>query len=683
MWGSTGVSLTATNDAAIVNVVGERTEMPRPLRRLPSAPNTVDSTALRNAAKKQLGMSDRSAAAMSTMWVDPAEILPQIGQPRRMRIPGGDLLYVEGQVWTPRLMADPTNPRNAANYLYPMAEAAPKNGDPAVRVDIESDAAEVRIKALSRNALSEALATAMEKTRANNQTNPPIADQGIMDAPFGVMTLFTFNDSSADIAVPHVREGSTRTSWAQHHLGVTSTQVLFEMSSLKALRQFITDINAIVSKPAKDITEEERARVRCATTRFVLIVGFDADRPGSVDLAGAIKVKVAQEHLNTKTDWSSQAQSSAMADDCLEAASNAGLFSDAGEYEWLLGRLTRKQAATAGYASHPDDRFTRLAWLFTTKASPTHDVIRRPIAFVLGKTSHTKVVQVRRTAKIPLAAELVARELRGNARYPSAAVDRIARVLADGAGIATRVTWTPTDLSIVQLEKTALKEIETGKVGAAGAELAVRALYYCALHDTVRVPRNDQGPNSDRRPVSDLLEDMLSESRGVRDLARIIKEGRLGKAAVQCDDSGNFVPAGDGQPIKLENYALRYELYPKDGHSGEDDGDIDPFLLAQRNVAMALRDLKRAMEALEEQADDEGNPIVTAQGIVPLQAREWRKILDEQRARVDAYFEAGVEFGVGSTQAPSSVLGVASGDEADGADNGGANLESKSGNAKK
>lgn len=641
--------------------------MPRPLRRLPDPPSTVESAALRAAAKKQRGMSDRAAAAMSTMWVSPNEILPQISEPRRMRIPGGDLLYVEGQAWTPRLMADPMNPRNAANYLYPMAEAAPNNGDPAVQVQVDSDAAEMRINVLSRTLLSEALSIATDKTRANNRPNPPIGEQGVMDAPFGVMTLLSFQDGSADIAVPHVREGSTRTSWAQHHLGVTSKQVLFEMSNIKSLRVFISGINAIVGKPAKEITEEERARVRCATTRFILIVDFEADMPGSIDLAAAIKVKVAQEHLNIKTDWSAQAQSSAMADDCLEAASNAGLFSEPGEYEWLLGRVTRKQAAAAGYGSHPDDRFTRLTWLFTTRTSPTHDVIRRPIAFVLGKSSRAKVVQVRRTAKIPLAAELTAREFRGNARFPSLAVDRIARVLADGAGIATRATWTPSSRTVGQLEKAALKEITDGRVGSAGVELAVRALYYCALHDTIRVPRNDQGPSSDRRPVSDLLEDMLSQSRGVSELASIVTEGRLGKSSVQRDDSGIFVPAGDGKPIKLDNQLLRYELYPKEGQSG--DEEIDPFLQAQRTVALALRALKRAMEALDEETDDEENHIVVSQGIVPAQAREWRKILDEQLGRVNAYFEAGVEFGVSSTQAPSSVLGVASGDEAEGIGN--------------
>src|SRR4051794_31672832 len=98
-----------------------------------------------------------------------------------------------------------------------------------------------------------------------------------------------------------------------------------------------------------------------------------------------------------------------------------------------------------------------------------------------------------------------------------------------------------------------------------GVELAMRALYFGALHDTFRVPRNDKGANSDRRPISDLLADMLGSSGGVEQLAVIVEDGRRGRSAVLRDDDGDPVPGGDGQPVPLSNENLRYTLFPKDG----------------------------------------------------------------------------------------------------------------------
>ncbi|WP_433057080.1 hypothetical protein [Dactylosporangium sp. CS-033363] len=647
-------------------MTGEKTEMPRPLRRLPDLPDPSDIRTLRAQAKKLLGMSDRAAGALSTMWVHPEEVLPQIANPRRMRIPGGDLLYIEGRAWTPRLLADFANPRNAADYSYALAGA----GGDVFKAEVAADAAELQITVSGRDALLDALEIAMDKTRGKNEPFPPIREQGIMDAPFGVMAVLKFGDGDTDIAVPLVKEGSSRISWAHHILGVMPEETLVQMpSSSRPIKEFVDGINEIVSKPMEDITGDERARVRCATVNFILIVGFEADAGNAPNLAEAIKVKVAQEHLNVKVDWTAAAQNSVMADDCLAATWAANLLDSRDEYNWLLGHLDRQAASDAGVAQYPDDRFARLLWLFTTKKKAVHDAIRRPIAFVLRKETGRKS-QVRKTTKLPLGIELVAREFRGTNRYLPSVIERIIKVMTSGAditNIASNPEWQPTRQPLKSLLNGARKEQQHGNPGPASIELAVRALYYAAIYDVLRIPRNDLGAGKDRRPIAELLEDMLGSPAGIEQLGHIIEDGRAERAPRLRDENGKATASGDGEPVVLDNDLLRDKLFPKNGKDEPSGiGGKDPFLLAQRDVAKALTALQTTMQALEQIEDASQTRIVEIQGLEPQQAMRWRKILETERSKIDEWFEIGVSYAAGTGKAPQSVADLE--EEADVAD---------------
>ncbi|GAB2655930.1 hypothetical protein GCM10027271_13050 [Saccharopolyspora gloriosae] len=645
----------ASDNKLPAEVEGEETRMPRPLRRLPSLPDPELIRSLRAAAKKKLGMGDRAAGAMSTLFVHPDQILPQLENTRRMRIPGGDLLYIEGLVWTPRLMADFNNPRNAADYTYPVAGRTVEEGDNIFNTAVEAQAAELTLTVPGRDQLAIALNRAMEKTRAKNKPYPKIGEQGIMDAPFGVMSVIKFDDGSADLAVPHVREGSTRVSWAQQELECMPEDTLFRTpSSAKPMKDFLDEINAIVEQPAKEITSANRARVRCATTNFILIVGFEPDEPGSVDLEEAIKVKVAQEHLNVKVDWAENAQNAVLADDCLKAAFRGRLLHNENEYSWLAGGIFHKEAVDRGLAEYLDDRFARLLWLFTTKDPAVHDVIRQPIAFVLRREKKGRV-QVRQTTKLPFAIELAAREFRGTLRYPDTAMERIIKVMTNGGPIAMKAPWRSTGRSLSALVKAAQHEVEGGEIGAASTELAVRALYYVAVHDVLRVPRNDLGSRSDRRKVADVLEAMTRTPAGIRQLENIIKDGRDGSCPVLRDASGEPVRNGEGKPVSLTDKQLRYELFPRDGR-GQTDDTSDPFMEAQRVVSKALHALQDGLMDLEAVLDEEGVSVIQQQGLPRVTAKKWREIISEAGKKLEDWFTIGVEYGASVTDPPPVLI---------------------------
>ncbi|AGL14408.1 hypothetical protein [Actinoplanes sp. N902-109] len=598
-------------------------------------------------------MSEQAATAMSTIWVQPKDILPQVHQPRRMRIPGGNLLFVEGLVWVPRLVADPFNPRNAAEHLYPLSGATASTGEQDFASSLTSGQAELRMRAPSKDALMNAVSAGMQKTRSNNTPYPPIGDQGIMDAPFGVMTVIEFDDGS-EIAVPEVREGSTRVSHAQAKLDLEPEDTIQRMpSGSRAIKDFVAEINSIVDKPAGAVSEDEKARVRCATANFILIVGFEADAPNGLNLAEALKIKVAQEHLNTKRDWSETAQNSVMADDCLESVFGEGFLGGGDEYSWLRGLMTLDEAANVGLSRDPDDRSTRLFWLFTTKDSSVHNAIRRPIAFVLRKDNSRKQIHVRNTTKTPYAVELVAREFRGRTGYPESRVERIVRVLENGAKITDAGPWTMTSRTLNALEKAARAEFAaTGKPGASCIELAVRALYFAAVHDVIRVPRNDERERSDRRSVAQVLEAMLQSDRGLVQLASIVRDGRRGQSPVLRDEVGQPVPAADGEPVLLKNDNIRYDLYPK-GQAGDRPSGQDPFLAAQAMLKEAVNALVTATEDISKVQDADGNSVVEQQGL-PTEVRSWRKELSGVLDQLSDWQDIGVEYRAANAEAPAS-----------------------------
>ncbi|MBF6174434.1 hypothetical protein [Nocardia blacklockiae] len=632
--------------------------LPRPIRQLPPHPDPAKIRAVRAAAEKHLKMSSEAAGAMASIWVDPEDVLRQIQYPRKMRIPGGVLLCIESDVWTVRLMPDPTNPRNGATYIYPAAGTTAYIEDLQVADDVRSGTAEMIRKTKSFKGLARVMENAMRKTAKANELHPPINEQGIMDAPFGVMEVIKFEDGSS-IAVPCVREGSSRVSHAHVCLGVEPKDTLQKfVASSTAIKRMISDLNALVAGPAKSLTDEHMAKIRCAVSPFMLIVGFRADTEGEVDLGEAIKVKVAQEHLNAKRDWTPAAKDSAMADDCLRAVDDAGVLKDNYEFQWLAGRLIRKEAIEHGVQRHPDDRFARLVYLFSTTEPKVRDAIRRPIAFALRKEKESsKNLVVRRTTKIPLAVELLVRELRGQTAYGDPVIERIVKVLVSGAQIMTSGDGLALSIhdSLDDLAEDAVGEAEAGTLGPAGRELAMRALYYLALGDCIGMPRNDkQGDESDRRTVGEVLTAMLHLPQGVERLKWIIEDGRspedgkaVGKPLLRSV-AGNVELSVEGQPVPLTNYALRYQLFPKHDPAAAADNleKTDPFEAAQLRFGAAVRALDDAHAELTGVKDDgEDRPTVDLMGVLPERALEWRDSLGKHRDQVDAWWAIGMQQG--------------------------------------
>ncbi|MET8577235.1 hypothetical protein [Streptomyces sp. NPDC005012] len=628
-------------------VIGERTEMSKPLRRIPAVPDPELHKQVRAALKKR-GMDDRVAGAISTIWTDPGAVLPQIANPQRRRVPGAYLLVITGSVYTSRLVPDPFNPRNADQVEFALAQA---NGAPPATLvpAIAAGEGELSVQVESRAALIEQVDWTVETTRNRNKPVPDIAEQGIMDPPFGVATTVHYDSGEKSNTFVITREGTTRVCHCHHHVGVSAEDVLFTLPrNASSMQVHIDEINDLVSKAADEILPVEQAKIRCAVTDFELIIGVVPDYPGTVDLSQAIKARVAQDHLNTKEPWSDEAKHTTLAEECLISARTAGVISSDAEADWLAGRITAKEAAEHRIPAFKDDRAAQAIHLFTTSEPRIHNAVRQPIALVLTNepTGRSKRKVTTKT-KLPLAVELIARESRGVAQ--GGELTRFRKMLTEALPEDLQKTaWRPTKRSPEQLYLAALKEYEEIKdERPATVELRVRAAYVLARRGAISGPRHDVGPGGDRRSARAVLDALVDSPAGLRHLRQIIEDDRAGLAPRQVDENGEPRRDGEGKDMPIDNDYLRAKLAPKEGNPG-------PALDAESKVREhyrhavlatkeALRNLEAQMQNLAGLKDENEVPLIEREGRA--HARLLKDKLQELAAEAGDWWERAVDHG--------------------------------------
>ncbi|GAA4310223.1 hypothetical protein BJY14_003586 [Actinomadura luteofluorescens] len=618
----------------------------RPLRRLPELASPAAYRQLRAAFKKH-EMSDAAASALSTIWVDPEAVVPQVAHPQRRRVPGGYLLVITGRVWSGRITPDTENPRNADHVQFAIAETLGISpvGLPSARVH---GVGEMAIRAKSRTALGEQLEWTVETTRSRNEPHPSIAEQGIMDPPIGVATTVIYEDpDEAPTTHVFVREGSSRVSHAHYHLGLTAEDALFGLPrNAAAMQQHVDEINGFAGKDAAEIEESEKAAIRCAITEFELVIGVEEDAPDSTDLAEAIKARVAQDHLNPKKKWTESSRLTSLAEECLGALRKAGAIRSDAEADWLGGRLTRAEAIAHKIPAHGDHRAARLVHLFTTNDPQAHNAIRNPIALVLldeADGSAKRNRQVRGNTKLPLGVELVVRELLGVA--PDRAVAGFRKTFIDAlpTNLSTR-TWKPSRRSPEALYAAAAQELAEDQVGgSAGTELWVRAAYVLAKHNKIGGGRHDMGDGGDRRTSRELMEDLLGLDLGLRQLRQAVEDDRDGRAPRLIDAQGLPRQDATGEEIPITNERLRVKIAPKDtSNTGPSNGDAQTrFRHKVKVMRDSLRNMESSMRDVEGIVDSGGDRLIETTGreAALLMSKQLYKLFERANAWYGAAFD--------------------------------------------
>ncbi|GII91143.1 hypothetical protein [Sinosporangium siamense] len=620
-------------------------ELTKPIRPIRDLPDPSAHKELRAGLKKH-GLSDRAAGAIAYIWTDPAAILAQLDNPQIRRIPGAYLKSVIGPAYTARLAPDPSNPRNADRVQFALAEV---NGPPAALLRAtEIGVGEMGIQAVSRTALLEQLEWAIETTRERTTPRPSIEKQGIMDPPIGVATTVYYEDPDVSPTTHiFVREGSTRISHGLYYLGVDAEAILFGLPrGASPMQSHIAQINGYTQKAADEILPSEEAAVRCAVTEFELIIGVVPDTLGTVDLAQAIKARVAQDHLNPKAKWSDESKHTSLAEECLIAARSAGVIPTDQELDWLSGRLTRSQAAARKINAHSDDRAARIINLFTTNEPKTRNAVREPIALVLTEEEGSRRRRVTSNAKLPLAIELISRELNG--AVPETKLGDFRKTLKEALppDLSTR-NWAPSNRSPEEMFKAATQELVEGETGGpSGTELVVRAAYVLAKYGMIRNPRHDRGEENDRRPAHEVIGALLETDTGLMHLRQALEDDRNGLRPRQVDAQGQPRPMVGGGDVLIDNKLLRTKLAPKNGAPQQPvppgDEARRQYKFAIRTIKAKLRDISDDMRYLET-IEEDGIPLVEREGRAD--ARLLRDTLRNMADKAEGWWEAAMDAG--------------------------------------
>lgn len=609
---------------------------PRRLRLVPELPDGRSRRAL-TAALERHGLTKESAVGVARAVVNPEAVRSLLDNPTTYRVPGAELLVIRAEVYTTRVIADATNPRILNAIPFPAAlNSNSAQGtftplDPPV-----SRPNDFSIVVESLEQLIWQLGAAMKATVDDNTPRPPLNEQGVMEPPLAVPARIEDEAGTGLSGTVLVREGSTRVSHAQAILGVNARDVVLRYRDDREQTALIAEINAIARSPKSTISPEQAARVRVATMPMDIVIGVLPDDGGDTTLGEAVSAKVAQDHLNHKKQWDEAAKDVHLGESCLIALHAEMLLTDEG-YGWLSGRLSADQHDVDGRSTFEDDRWTELAWLFTTKKSPESGVVRRAIANVRERDGGRAQVRFRRD-RVPLAVALAMRARRG--AITGTAVERETKILeAAVPTTAWDMNWSPTTTSITDLVEAAIDEAETRTPGVAGLELAIRAIWYLSKNGQLRMPRNDLGAGADRRSPEELIVGMLASVRGVRQLGRVIEDGRAGEAAALVgDDQGTVVPSGTGAPVTLTDERVRNEIVPKAGPPVPPARNPrEEFLDAVANLARQLHATTAADDQLRQIDDGHGSPMYDQEGIAPDHAEDLLEAIADLKGHIDDY----------------------------------------------
>ena len=309
------------------------------------------------------------------------------------------------------------------------------------------------------------------------------------------------------------------------------------------------------------LTSDQKAIHRCRTLHARLVVGFVAAYP-SADLAMAVEEYISRQHMpgSMPQQWSEDGQYTKAYWVAVEALLDADLLSN-DELALLLGNIDKSNASQMGI-EHADQAFARiLAIVAHNKVRFTRAIHRAlkmrgidlPLPTLLAKRVAIAVQGA--LSYFPVSDEGRARQQVVKALTSGFDDDAYSRVV----GWAERITDDVTALAAeatADVERFAAHVTGTKSHHPSPAGVALMAL---ALPHLATVPGPDRRLTSTGRggrgnvtkaDPDQILLNMLRTIGGVRQLAEVIRAGRLGKPAGRVTPDGNVVA-----PQKEENGA--------------------------------------------------------------------------------------------------------------------------------
>lgn len=640
----------------------------RPLDRVALARQDAHENLARKLSS-QFGFTAEQARVAARPWVDPADIRKQLDQPMRKPFAGGTLLLLEGLAYSAAIGASPWNPRDLERQVYPIAQ----NGSSQdawrplrLRDPQGSDAgrALLVVEADSEHQVTTRLRISEATLRMNSQWSDSLRRYGVLEPVIGVICEIRHADGTPPRLAVVTDDGSTRISEAHAATGIDAAEAVYSLPDLdaRAWRGRLGQMISAQDLALSDIDEDRAAAHRLAVVPMRLIVGIEPWRDrDQVSMVVAHHALMSTIHLDPPDPWPAGSQMDQIANAVLTHLRAANLIADDQWLDYLRGEIPADELGRIGLPLYPDERQAAVCAALFTDAHK--EVVSTGIRSLLQKK------RLSRYDRSDLATELVLRSVR---RLPAGADPREERrVTALRSALQRTLNWGPwrsshwnqSGRAPEELLDLALQELGQSDValGPAGLELAMLASFWLVMSGTLRRDRRE----TDARSGGGVLQDMLSNARGIHQLYTAIVDGRRqydSGTAVDTirirqvtNDQGDLMPLGGGGYRVIENDKVLRELYPD-----QNDNSVAPDSQAGANVALDLppeaqleqalvrleaasTDVQDLVRAIGELRGEDGRSLV-ALGIADTRADPIAQRLDAAARRLSAWSNIYITF---------------------------------------
>ncbi|MEU6116165.1 hypothetical protein ABZ840_16745 [Streptomyces sp. NPDC047117] len=506
---------------------------------------SVDAAAERlvQADGVQIGHDEETAGELLATVVDPRGVRPAQIRPQRVR--GNRVLHLlRTTVWTPFLLVDATNGRFVVGQTYLSDPEVGARGSARLALPAPESPADVPslIYRGTRAAVAGALDANADFVRRNNSWVDDIGANGVLMPLLAGHVEYRFSDGTPRQAVGVV-DGSSRTASAHRILGLSESAIL-GMDPAEQ-RRWLAKLVRGLAKDATDLADDERlrltdlvaaeAKVNALTAEADLIVGWSwseqastQQRTGKPSYVSTLNLALGAQNIEPKA-FSAEAQKTLLAERAVNTLADYGLIS-ADELVFALGREDLTAVAQKlGYSVHQDER---CAWLIRLMTTPDR-ARRKVINEVLGSKAFSP------KSRSPYAIELALRSFSSQdqqllERARNAAVN----ALWGRAGQDWDLPSRPTDTDLDQLEQEALAEVADGANGPRCDEVIARAVVPLLALGGLGV---DRGSAAYRGHASTVIDKMITNDWGIRQLMAVVRASRRREAFPRIDENGTFL----------------------------------------------------------------------------------------------------------------------------------------------
>ncbi|MET8828476.1 hypothetical protein ABZX40_22760 [Streptomyces sp. NPDC004610] len=599
------------------------------------------------------GLTEIGARALSRAAVRPDDMRRKLAEPVELRVQGGTLLIAETRLWSAAVLPHPANPREYGHRQYALGGAGTWGTTMREPLSSPSGSAELTMHVESPAVIVGRLESAKNRLLRDNPLAQDIAVEGVLQPLTVVPLTVTHGGSHAPCALLITADGSSRISAAHELMGYEPARVAYEWGDGRILRGEISRWTRLMRRQGwQDLTEDERNRLRVLTVPARVVVGFSPNTQSDQAFHTAVRNFIGLTHIRPPRPYGAAVENEAKADAVLDSLADPGPSGAAhitvAQKGWFAGTIPEREVVAAGLSGQYDVRAAEIVRSLLGGGTRTARRVNRGIRALTAKQ------RPKREERVDVVVELILRPARTGSNADAAFL-RPRRAVLQRAYRLPEIETLPADTplegakpngrTLEQLRDAALAEAadglgDSGRLGPAQTELAVKAAFHMAMAEPMALQREvfGGGGDDDDRGAATVLRAMLSRRHGVLQAYEIVRAGRGGGQLLEVDHTGAPVLADDGRPRSLTDAVVRHRY-------GGGPSPVPDHKVGFKAASMSWASVRESAETLRKSVsamaavplEEDGPSLVTCDGWDPGQVREVRDALDRISRSIAAW----------------------------------------------